>query len=114
MIKNLQIKLCYPVENIFQDVVNTITDIKIDKINYPDKTFYFNNDKLIADYNSKNNDFCCDYANFWLKFKLNDSFSMLIISNLLNSMVKERFELMKIIAYPHYSYCPTKIEEHFK
>jgi hypothetical protein len=103
-IKNLQIMLCYPVENIFDGIINSITDIKTDEIEYPDEIFYFYNDKYIASYDQKNKHFWCDYDKFWLKFKLNNTLSYMIIRYLLNGMVEEHFKLKGITTEGHYRY----------
>jgi hypothetical protein len=100
-IKNLQIKLCYPVEKIFNDIVNSITDIKIDNIECPDIIFYFNNDKYVCEYNQNNQIdkyFYCEYGSFWSKFILNDSFDYSTVSILLNPMIEKHFKLNDVIA----------------
>jgi hypothetical protein len=95
-IKNLSIKLCYPVEGIFNDIVNTITDIKTDNDRWPDSIFYFNNDNYVAEYDKKNKYFYCHYYIFWLKFELNNSFNYMTIRYLLNGMIEEHFKLKGI------------------
>ena len=95
-IRNLSIKLCYPVEKIFNNFVNSITDIKTDEIKYPDAIFYFINDKYIAYYNSKNKYFQCYYDNFWSKFYFNNVFNYMDVSYLLTPMVEEHFKLKGI------------------
>ena len=92
-IKNLSIKLCYPVEAIFNNIVNSITDVKTDEVKYPDAIFYLNNNKKVANYNSKSKHFWCNYDNFWLKFYLNNTFNYYVVNDLLNDMVEEHFKL---------------------
>jgi hypothetical protein len=113
-IKNYQIMLCYPVENIFLDVVNGITDIKIDKIKYSNTIFYFNNKYVVAKYDLKNDYFYCSFYKFWLKFNLNITFDRLTISLLLSQMVEEHFKLKEITTARLGLYFASEVEEHFK
>jgi hypothetical protein len=113
-IKNLQIKLCYPVEEIFDCIMNHITDIKTDDVKYPNDIFYFSNEKYIANYNQKYNSFWCNYYSFWPKFELNNLFNYLTIRNLLNSMIEEHFKLKDITMKYKYTFDNDEIEEHFK
>lgn len=113
-VKNLQIKLCYPVEKIFDNIVNGITSIKTDNVECPDDIFYFDNDKYIASYNQKNKYFWCDYYTFWSKFELNNTFNYSIIRYLFNDMIEEDFKFNSIttnLAIGGYFY---EGEEHFK
>jgi hypothetical protein len=95
-IKNFQIKLCYPVEEIFGNIVNNIIDIKIDNVEYPDLMFHFNDEKHVVSYNQKNNSVWCNYYGFWSKFELNNLFNHMTIRNLLNDMIEEHFKLKDI------------------
>ena len=113
-IKNLEIKLCYPVEKIFNDIVNSITDIKTDKKGYSNRIFYFSNDKCIIDYSSKNKYFWCNYDKFWSKFYLNNDFNYQTIQYLLNPMVEEHFKLKEITTNSGSNSFCNKVEEHFK
>lgn len=129
-IKNIQIKLCYPVEKIFQDIVGGITDAKTHTIKYRgivyhNTIYHFNSDKCIAAYDSKTKHFSCDYINFWSKFYLNYSFNYIIIKHFLNSMVEKHFKL-KEITIPRIDItkvfkvtadflpCWLEVENHFK
>lgn len=112
-IKNLQIKLCYPVEEIFNNIVGNITDIKTDDINRPHAIYYFSGGEYVAEYNQRIKYFFCENNTFWLKFKLNSSFDFIIISNLLNPMIEEYFKLSDVttlLASTH----NLLIEEYFK
>ena len=113
-IKNLSIKLCYPVETIFMDIVNGITDVKTDEVKYPDTIFYFSNENCIANYNSKNKCFWCDYYKFWSKIYLNSKFNYADIRYLLNSMIEEHFKLKGITTLLSPTIPTMVIEEHFK
>ena len=113
-IKNLSIKLCYPVEDIFNNIVNSITDIKTDEIKYPDSIFYFNNNNCIAKYNKKNGYFWCNHNRFWSKFYLNNAFNYYTVRCLLSSIVEEHFKLSGVTTcYPTTIEC-CAVEKHFK
>jgi hypothetical protein len=113
-IKILSIKLCYPIEEIFNNIVNSITDTKTDEIKYPYEIFYFNNNEYIASYNKKTKYFWCNYRDFWPKFALNNTFDYLTIKYLLNGMIEEHFKLKNISTLRGWSYKSKKMEEHFK
>ena len=101
-VKNINIKLCYTVEDIFNNVINNITDIKTDNIKYPDKIFYFNNNKYVAEYNNVDRYIRCDYENFWRLFELkNISFNntRLLIINFFN--IYFRLECNRFFTLPY-------------
>jgi len=113
--KYLQIKLCYPVESIFNDVVNQITNSKTDEIKYSNTIFYFCSDnKYVAEYDIKNNIFYCNYNRFWSKFKLNNVFNYYTIRYLLNSMVEEHFKFKGVTTADIRWTLDKEVEEHFK
>ena len=112
--KNLIIKLCYPVESIFMDLITQINNITTDEIKYPNIIFYFNNDNCIAGYNSKNKYFWCNYNKFWSKFELNNSFNYMDVRYLLNPMVEEYFKLKGITTTDLLEAKKDRVEEYFK
>ena len=113
--RNLSIKLCYPVNNIFNNIVGQIDNIKTDNERWPDIIFYFDADnKYICEYNSKNKYFWCTYNRFWSKFYLNNSFNYYVVRYLLNDMVEEYFKLKGITTRNSYSCDDFLLEEYFK
>jgi len=114
-IKNLSIKLCYPVEIILDNIINSITDIKTDNKTWVNHLFYFNSEnKCIAYYDKKNKYFYCNYYTFWSKFYLNNAFNYYTIRYLLNSMVEGHFKLSGVTTGSADWMRPDEVEEHFK
>ena len=54
-----ELYLTYPVKQLFFELTKDIV-IKIDEIKYPNKIFYFKNDKCIFYYNKENKYFWCN------------------------------------------------------
>jgi hypothetical protein len=91
----LTFKLCYPIEDIFNNIVNTIANIDNDKYS---NSIYYNdmNNEYVAEYDINNMYFWCNYDRFWSKFELNNKFNYITIQFLLKSLVEKHFKF-KII-----------------
>jgi hypothetical protein len=60
-----ELYLTYPVEKLFFELTRDLV-ILIDEIKYPNRIFYFNNDKCIFECNKNNGDFYCNYFEYCL------------------------------------------------
>ena len=91
-----ELYLTYPIESLFYQLTKDLV-VKIDENKYPDSIFYFNNDKIIFEYDIKNGYFYCSYFNFSVFFYKKFNINRLMLNKIVKDIVDNHFNLNGIV-----------------
>ena len=101
-------------EQRFWQIVNSITSVKVDKVKYPNSTFFFAGDMLLFEYNTKRQLLWCSYVYFWAIFKVEFGMEYAATQNWVKGMVEEHFKCKGVEPYNSLRLDCLLVWEHFK
>jgi len=101
-------------EQRFWQIVNSITSVKVDKVKYPNSTFFFAGDMLLFEYNTKRQFLWCSYVYFLAIFEKEFGMEYTATRDLAKGMVEEHFKCKGVSPMTALHITNGLVEEHFK